>query len=120
MVVIVWKFFANLRPSMSVSGDFFEVLKLSDTSAGIFICDVMGHGVRAALVAPLSVLWWVNCEITWEIRVSCFPGSIGRFAQHWNYSEVPLFVSAFYLLVFRSSHERCRIAMSFDVQKGQL
>ena len=36
---------------MSVSGDFFEVLKLSDTSAGIFICDVMGHGVRAALVA---------------------------------------------------------------------
>jgi hypothetical protein len=84
MVVIVWKFFADLRPSMSVSGDFFEVLKLSDTSAGIFICDVMGHGVRAALVAPLSVLWWVNCEITWEIRVSCFPGSIGRFAQYWN------------------------------------
>jgi hypothetical protein len=37
-----------------------------------------------------------------------------------EYSEVPLFVSAFYLLVFRSSHERCRIAMSFDVQKGQL
>ena len=36
---------------MSVSGDFFEVLKLSDTSVGVFICDVMGHGVRAALVA---------------------------------------------------------------------
>ena len=44
-------FYHFYQPSMSVSGDFFKVLKLSDTSAGIFICDVMGHGVRAALVA---------------------------------------------------------------------
>src|SRR6201982_1686577 len=45
------RFFHFYQPSMSVSGDFFEVLKLSDTTAAIFICDVMGHGVRAALVA---------------------------------------------------------------------
>jgi sigma-B regulation protein RsbU (phosphoserine phosphatase) len=32
-----------------VSGDFCSVRKLSETEAGILLCDVMGHGVRAAL-----------------------------------------------------------------------
>ena len=36
-----------------VSGDFFQGLKISDSSLGIFICDVMGHGVRAAFVIAM-------------------------------------------------------------------
>lgn len=37
------------RPSGPVGGDFFCLLPLSETRAGIFIADVMGHGVGAAL-----------------------------------------------------------------------
>ncbi len=37
-------------PSGMVGGDFFDILTVSPTQAGIFICDVMGHGTRAALV----------------------------------------------------------------------
>jgi len=37
-------------PSGLVGGDFFNVLPLSDTQAGVFIADVVGHGMRAALV----------------------------------------------------------------------
>ncbi len=36
-----------------VSGDFFHVLKISDSAVGIFICDVMGHGVRSAFVTAM-------------------------------------------------------------------
>jgi len=36
-----------------VSGDFFHVLKISDSAVGIFICDVMGHGVRSAFVTAV-------------------------------------------------------------------
>jgi phosphoserine phosphatase RsbU/P len=36
-----------------VSGDFCTVRRLSETESGIFLCDVMGHGVRAALVTAL-------------------------------------------------------------------
>ncbi|HWX76348.1 MAG TPA: PAS domain-containing protein, partial [Candidatus Acidoferrales bacterium] len=45
------RFYHFFQPSMIVSGDFFDVLDISDDKAGLFICDVMGHGVRAALVA---------------------------------------------------------------------
>src|SRR6516164_8893373 len=41
------------RPSSGVGGDFFYVFQISDSVAGVFICDVMGHGVRAALVAAI-------------------------------------------------------------------
>jgi len=47
------KFYSYYMPSGAVSGDFFDVLQLSDTSVGVFICDVMGHDVRAALVTAM-------------------------------------------------------------------
>jgi phosphoserine phosphatase RsbU/P len=47
------KFFTCFLPSGAVSGDFFDVIALSKTSVGVFICDVMGHDVRAALVTAM-------------------------------------------------------------------
>lgn len=40
-------------PAAAVGGDFFNVFPLTNTKAGIFICDVMGHGMRAALVTAI-------------------------------------------------------------------
>jgi sigma-B regulation protein RsbU (phosphoserine phosphatase) len=48
-----FRFCHRYLPTGTVGGDYFSVLALSDTEAGIFICDVMGHGVRSALVAAM-------------------------------------------------------------------
>lgn len=37
-------------PAGKVSGDFFHVRRILDQVAGVFICDVMGHGVRSAMI----------------------------------------------------------------------
>lgn len=37
----------------AVSGDFFAVSALSGEEAGVLICDVTGHGIRAALVTAM-------------------------------------------------------------------
>ncbi len=47
------QFFSIYSPMGKVSGDFFSVFPVSETGVGIFICDVMGHGVRAALVTSM-------------------------------------------------------------------
>jgi serine phosphatase RsbU (regulator of sigma subunit) len=47
------KFHSIYHPTRSVSGDFFNIVRVSDTAVGIFMCDVMGHGVRAALVTAM-------------------------------------------------------------------
>ena len=36
-----------------MGGDFFHIARLSDDAAGICVCDVMGHGVRAALITAM-------------------------------------------------------------------
>jgi sigma-B regulation protein RsbU (phosphoserine phosphatase) len=46
-------FGSRYLPISGLAGDFFEVLSLGDDRYGVFICDVMGHGVRAALVVSM-------------------------------------------------------------------
>jgi len=48
-----FQFVHRYEPAESVSGDFFSVSALSDDEASMFICDVTGHGVRAALVTAM-------------------------------------------------------------------
>ena len=47
------EFHTFFHPSGAVSGDFFDVIALSPGAVGVFICDVMGHDVRAALVTGM-------------------------------------------------------------------
>ena len=49
----VFRFHHYYRPYSLVGGDFFHIIKLGDRSAGVFIADVMGHGVRSALVTAM-------------------------------------------------------------------
>lgn len=40
-------------PISGLAGDFFEIIPLRGDCAGLLICDVMGHGVRSALVVAM-------------------------------------------------------------------
>jgi len=47
------RFYHRYLPATMMGGDFFHIARLSDDTAGICICDVMGHGVRAALITAM-------------------------------------------------------------------
>ena len=75
------------------------MLAISETQAGVFICDVMGHGVRAALVTAI-----VRGLVEELMPLAADPG---RFLTEMNDSLcailkqtlTPLFASAFYAVV---------------------
>jgi phosphoserine phosphatase RsbU/P len=48
-----FQFVHRYQPAETVSGDFFSVSALSEDEAAVFICDVTGHGLRAALVTAM-------------------------------------------------------------------
>jgi phosphoserine phosphatase RsbU/P len=100
------RFYPFFRPSMVVSGDFFDVLDIADDKAGLFICDVMGHGVRAALVAAIVRSALTEMRPLWtkpgELLVAINRALLGAF----KHSDITLFASAF-----------CLVA---DLDKGQL
>lgn len=47
------RFSHRYLPAAAVGGDFFDIFAITDSTAGVFICDVMGHGLRAALVTAI-------------------------------------------------------------------
>lgn len=93
------QFCHRYRPADRVSGDFFCVLPLSETDVGVLICDVLGHGVRAALVT--AIVRGLVEELT-----SLAPDP-GRFLTEINgalvailkQTETPMLVTAFYLVI---------------------
>jgi PAS domain S-box-containing protein len=48
-----FQFVHRYHSAEAVSGDFFAVSALSDDEASVLICDVTGHGIRAALVTAM-------------------------------------------------------------------
>jgi sigma-B regulation protein RsbU (phosphoserine phosphatase) len=91
---------------MIVSGDFFDVLDIADDKAGLFICDVMGHGVRAALVAAIVRSVVSEFRPLWT-RPGDLLATINRaLLDAFKNSDITLFASAFYIVA--------------DLSKGQL
>lgn len=47
------RFEHRYAPAGAVGGDFFSIFPVSEQQAGVMLCDVMGHGVRAALITAM-------------------------------------------------------------------
>jgi sigma-B regulation protein RsbU (phosphoserine phosphatase) len=92
------RFYHFFRSSSGVGGDFFDVFQISDSMAGVFICDVMGHGVRAALVAAIlrALVEDLRAQATEPAR---FLRDLNRSLAHiLKHSRLTMFVSACYLI----------------------
>ncbi len=76
------RFLHQYRASGIVSGDFCTVRRLSDTESGIFQCDVMGHGVRAALGTALI------CAMVEEL--SALENDPGKYLARMNKLLLPI------------------------------
>lgn len=92
------RFCHHYQPTATLAGDFFDIIDVSDTQAGVFICDVMGHGVRAALVTAFLR------GLVEELKpVAADPGrfltEIDRsFLAILKRSDTFMFASAFYVV----------------------
>jgi sigma-B regulation protein RsbU (phosphoserine phosphatase) len=47
------KFGHRYIPISGLAGDFFEVFPVGEQAVAMFICDVMGHGVRSAIIVSM-------------------------------------------------------------------
>jgi serine phosphatase RsbU (regulator of sigma subunit) len=96
---------SRLQPATQLGGDFFDVLEVSDTNVGIFICDVMGHGAGAGLVAGI-LRGLIEEARPWA-------GDPGMFLSELNcgmravlcHTRWPIFATAFYLIADLAKEE---------------
>jgi len=92
-------FFHRYIPTSTLAGDFFEILPITDDTAGVLIYDVMGHGVRTSLITA-----YVHGLIGELMPLSSNPGAfitrlnIGLSAIT-NQFYIGMFATAFYCVV---------------------
>ncbi len=92
-------FFHKYQPSGGVAGDWFEVFPINERKIGVFICDVMGHGVRSALVASM-----IRGLLEEAVRENPMPGAFlslvnVNLSKILARSESTMFATAFYMLI---------------------
>jgi serine phosphatase RsbU (regulator of sigma subunit) len=90
--------------ALTVSGDFFDIIKLDEHRAGILIADVMGHGTRSALVTAI-----LRTLLHGLARQAEDPGEFLRhlnrhFHETMQQSGQVIFVSACYVIL--DTHQR--------------
>lgn len=103
-------FCGRYEPAATLGGDYYDVFPLSNSAAGVLICDVMGHGVRAGLLTAMirALMEELTAPAT---GVAADPGrlltQINRgLTVILKQAGTTLFVTAFYLVA--------------DVARGQL
>lgn len=93
-----FQFTHRYLPSGEVGGDFFSISALSDTEAGVFICDVAGHGVRSALITAM-----IRALVEELKPLASDPGKFmtklnSELRAILQHTDTPLITTAFYLV----------------------
>ncbi|MGC3991370.1 MAG: SpoIIE family protein phosphatase [Chthoniobacteraceae bacterium] len=93
------RFHSVYRPAGSVSGDFFDVIELTNNRIGIFIGDAMGHDVRAALIT--TMMRALVQELSTNIEApGALMAEVNRYmATILKHSEHVMFATASYLVL---------------------
>lgn len=93
------RFAHRYLPEGRVGGDFFTVIPISESQAGVLICDVMGHGVHAALVTAVQRVLVEELQI-FSGEPGIFLGELNRRLHHFfEPLSTSMFVTALYMVI---------------------
>ena len=92
------RFLSLYFPTGDVSGDFFTIFPVGETAAGVLICDVMGHGVRSALITSM-----IRAFVEEHAQVATDPGELLTHVNQaltavLRQADTTMFATCFYLV----------------------
>ena len=91
-----WQFTPYYKPAKEVGGDFYDFMGMGDGRLGIFIGDVAGKGVPAALVMAIT-----RTMLRTAARSGAPPGQVLAQVNDLLSADIPpgMFVTCFYALL---------------------
>ncbi len=92
------RFVSLYFPTGDVSGDFFSVFPVGEQAVGVLICDVMGHGVRSALITSM-----IRGLVEEHAQAAADPGELLTRVNHalaviLKQAETTMFATCFYVV----------------------
>ena len=97
----VWQanFAYRYAPVSGMAGDFYQVIPLEDDEVGLFMCDVMGHGVRSALIVSM-IRGLMEKERASATSPECYLYGLNQgLVSILRRAGVTIFATAFYAVI---------------------
>jgi len=95
----------EFRPLFAVSGDFYDVYRFADGSAGYLLCDASGHGVPAALLTMMAKSAFANF-----VQLHDDPAQVMHLVNEHLAASLEMtgqYLTAFYVRVYEDRIEYC-------------
>ncbi len=95
----------EFRPLFAVSGDFYDVYRFADGSAGYLVCDASGHGVPAALLTMMAKSAFANF-----VQIHAEPGKVMQLVNQHLAESLEMtgqYLTAFYVRVYADHIAYC-------------
>ncbi|OUW16861.1 MAG: hypothetical protein CBD18_06005 [Opitutales bacterium TMED158] len=92
-------------PSHHLAGDFFYLLPIGQNQLGILVCDVMGHGIKAALVTMLIRGLMLETPVLLTEPEKVLKHLNDNLTELAEDQEFPRFVTALYTVINLDSGE---------------
>ena len=93
------RFFYHYQPANTVGGDFCIVQQVAPGWWGVFLCDVMGHGVRSALVTTMIRAIFEGLRGIASDSGELMAGINKDLVRIFRQADDGLFVTAIYMVV---------------------
>jgi len=93
------QFWHVYQPSEIIGGDFFNIFRISEHKAGIFVADVMGHGARSALVTAILRALLPSITGTTKDPSSFLKLLNSQFCEIIERSDQSIFVTALFMVI---------------------
>ena len=98
-------------PISGLAGDFFEIVPIAQDKAGLLICDVMGHGVRSALVVAMLRGLLEKQKRSVADPSAYLRGLNNGLVSIFEKARITMFATAFYAVIDLSTGElKCACA----------
>ena len=93
------RFFYHYEPASTVGGDFCIIQQVTPEWWGVLLCDVMGHGVRSALVTTMIRALFEELHSVAANPGELLTGLNKDLTRLFNQSSDGIFVTALYMII---------------------
>ena len=93
------RFIAKYRPAMDIGGDFYVIIPLNERMTGIYLGDVSGHGISAALLISMLSMMTRNISVNYKNPDQFLAQINTQFCDIFENSGLGIYACMFCLII---------------------
>ena len=93
------RFIAKYQPAMDIGGDFYSIIPLNERMTGVYLGDVSGHGISAALLIAMLSMMTKNISLNYKNPDQFLYQLNNQFCEIFENNGIEIYSCMFCLII---------------------